>query len=299
MILHSGLWELAVLSERDPGEGRWHDHVVGSAQRTAPGMDLTVDHLRPAFGQGLLFGRGRSTGVPVPAPRREGPSLGYRSATEGHTIEGAVVRRRGAAWTAALLAGRLLWDARIDSAGVARSLPDGGDHTGSGATTEPAAWHRHRRPLDGTRASHRCRPQRTTADLSAGRRPTARETPYAFHGRGQWSGSVDVHARRGLTRWYGAAARAGQDRHAGRCVGAGRSRRAPGPDRSLVFAGLLCLGWRRQRCWHGKRAWSYGAGSWSRLVCVVDATSRPASRWRQPLPSWKRGGGVHAQTRRG
>ena len=69
VILHSGLWELAVLSERDPGEGRWHDHVVGSAQRTAPGMDLTVGHLRPAFGQGLLFGRGRSTGVPVPAPR--------------------------------------------------------------------------------------------------------------------------------------------------------------------------------------------------------------------------------------
>ena len=98
---------------------------------------MTVGQLRPAFGQGLLFGRGRSTGVPVPAPRREGPSLGYRSATEGHTIEGAIVRRRGAAWTAALLAGRLLWDARTDSAGVARSLPDGGDHTGSGATTEP------------------------------------------------------------------------------------------------------------------------------------------------------------------
>lgn len=263
VILHSGLWELAVLSERDPGEGRWHDHVVGYAQRTAPGMDLTVGHLRPAFGQGLLFGRGRSTGVPVPAPRREGPSLGYRSATEGHTIEGAVVRRRGAAWTAALLAGRLLWDARIDSAGVARSLPDGGDHTGSGATTEPAAWHRHRRPLDGTRASHRCRPQRTTADLSAGRRPAARGTSLRIPRPGAVvrlrgcarSARPDpmVQSRR-LSRT--------QDRHAGRCVGAGRSRRAPGPDRSLVFAGLLCPGWRRrQRCWHGKRAWSDGAGS--------------------------------------
>ena len=142
VILHSGLWELAVLSERDPGEGRWHDHVVGSAQRTAPGMDLTVGHLRPAFGQGCCS-----------------------------DAEDPRVCRRGAAWTAALLAGRLLWDARIDSAGVARSLPDGG-----ATHPEPAAWHRHRRPLDGTRASHRCRPQRTTADLSAGRRPAARGT---------------------------------------------------------------------------------------------------------------------------
>lgn len=301
-IVHTGPWELAALSERDPGEGRWHDHVVGYAQRTTSGMDLTVGHLRPAFGQGLLFGRGRSTGVPTPAPRREGPTLGYRSSSEGRTIEGAVVRLRGARWTAALLAGRLRWDARIDTAGIARSLPDDGDHSGSDAAT--------RGRLRGTITACRwtARAGRTDMGLSVQRLTFLRDvdlrrdgTPYAFHGRGQWSGAVDLQARRGRVRWYGAAARAGS--RIGALAGVS-GLAAAGVRVDLIgrwygpgfFSPLGAAvsgadmdderGLTAQARGRGWRAW-------------VDATTRPAPRWRQPPSAWKRGVGVHVQTRGG
>jgi hypothetical protein len=91
--------------------------------------------LRPFLGQGLLFGRGRSSGVPSASPRRDSERLGSVSVTEGPAISGAGLRLQGSWWRAVLLAGVLRWDARIDASGTAVTLLDDGDHSGSGART--------------------------------------------------------------------------------------------------------------------------------------------------------------------
>ena len=134
-ILGTGLWELALVSDRDPGERRWDDHLAGYVQRGAEHRSLTVGILRPALGQGLFFGRGRSSGVPSASPRRDSERLGSVSVTEGPAISGAGLRLQGSWWRAVLLAGVLRWDARIDASGTAVTLLDDGDHGGSGART--------------------------------------------------------------------------------------------------------------------------------------------------------------------
>ena len=95
-----GDWEVAAVGERDPGERRWFDHAVGYAHRRrgSRGLEVALGSLRPAFGQGLLFGRGRSVGVPGPRPRRDGEAVGYRSAAENRDLCGLFLRgRRGPA----------------------------------------------------------------------------------------------------------------------------------------------------------------------------------------------------------
>ncbi len=301
-ILQAGPWNLSVLNERDPGEGRWNDHVVGFAQRTGQHLDLVIGHLRPAFGQGLLFGRGRSTSVPSPMPRHDGSNLGYRSAAEGHTIRGAAIRKRSSWWTAAWLVGGLRWDARIADDGVAVSLPEDGDHSGTGTTK--------RDRLRGAVFAGRWRLHTHGADLglSVQRLSFARvvdlrreETPYAFHGRGQWATAVDLGLRRGRIRWYGAIARAGT--RLGMLAGASAI--------TVVGMRLDVLG-----RWYGPgffaplgAAASGGAMDNERGLTAqvrrrgfrlwMDVTARPAPRWRKPLPSWKRGGGVHVQRHSG
>ena len=298
-----GPWEVSMLSERDPGEARWHDHIVGYVQRTTARLDLAAGSLRPAVGQGLLFGRGGSTGVPTPAPRRDGARLGYRSSSEARTIDGVVARWRGVAWTAALLAGALRWDARLNDAAVAVSLLDDGDHSGSGAST--------RGRLRGRIVAGRwtARAGRTDLGISVQHLRFAspvdlrrQSTPYAFHGQRQSSLAADVVRRRGgRLRWYGAVAR-GADTSAalagvsglvaaglrvnllGRWYGAGffapLGGAASGADMNNEHGMTLQI---RGRGW---RSW-------------VDVTQRPSPRVRQPLSTARRAAGVHGETRRG
>jgi len=250
-----GPWELALLNERDPWEWNWHDHVVGYVQRSTSHVDVAAGSLRPVFGQGLLFGRGRSTGVPRVAPKRDGATLGYRSSAEARTIDRAAVRWRGDAFSAALLTGAIHWDARVDAEGNAVALPEDGDHSGSGEAT--------RDRLHGKVAAGRWtrRSGRTDLGVSVQRRVFGRpvylrrpDTPYAFHGQSQSSAAADVAIRNGSVVWSAAVASAGQLNTG--LVGVS----------GLVTAGLrldLLGRWyaagtlrasrrRRQRCQHGR-----------------------------------------------
>ena len=295
-----GPWELALLNERDPGEGNWHDHIVGYVQRSTNRFDVAAGSLRPAFGQGLLFGRGRSVGVPGPAPKRDVATLGYRSSAEARTIEGAAVRWRGAAWTAALLTGAIRWDARVDGEGNAVALPEDGDHSGSGDATRDRL---HGRVVAG-RWTRRL--GRTDLGLSAQRLVFGRpvdlrrpETPYAYHGQGQSSAAADVAIRRGSVRWYATAARAGH-------LSAGLAGVS-----GLVAAGLrldLLGRWYAAGLFVPLGAAASGAdmdnehgltlqARGRRWRGWADVTQRPAPRWRQPLPTRRRAAGVHGETR--
>ncbi len=126
----SKAWEASVVTERDPGERDWTDHLVGYV-RWHPvqpkQQQIVVGDLRPGFAQGLLFGRGsgRSRG----RPRRDASRLGVRSSSEGRTVRGAAATW-GELWQWSLIGGRLSWDARFDKQGNVKSLPEDGIHTG-------------------------------------------------------------------------------------------------------------------------------------------------------------------------
>ncbi|HJP32547.1 MAG TPA: hypothetical protein QGF95_18540 [Candidatus Latescibacteria bacterium] len=300
VVAQSGRWELAVLSERDPGERLWRDHAVGYVLRRGERTDLTIGHLRPAFGQGLLHGRSRSTSIPSTSPRRDGAVLGYRSAAEGRTVDGAAITRRQPDWTATGIVGVLRWDARVDDGGTARSLPEDGDHSGSGASTRAGL---HGRIAAGRWAVHTPHADLgfTVQRLFFQRAVDLRrdEIPSGFFGRRLSCAAVDVHVRRGAVRWYAAAARAG--RRLGALAGLS----------GLVAAGTridLIGRWYDPGYFAPLGAAASGADMADEHGLTVqarargwrlwmDATMRPAPRWRQPLPAWKRGGGVHLTRR--
>ncbi|MDA0335898.1 MAG: hypothetical protein O2782_12085 [bacterium] len=300
---HLGPWRLAVLSERDPGEQRWHDHVVGYVQRSSRRLDLAVGTLRPAFGQGLLFGRGMAAGVPAPTVRKDDATLGYRSAAEARTMDGAAVRWRGAAWSGALLAGVVRWDARVADEGTVRALPEGGDHSGSGEAV--------RDRLHGSMVAGRwtLRARRAEAGLSVQRTVFTRqidlrgtETPYAFRGRQLSSVAADAKGHRGALRWYAAVARAGH-RTAGLAGVSGMSAAGMHVDvlgRCYAAGFFSPLGAAASGAeMNNERGLTVQARAGRRWRAWADLTQRPAPRWRQPLPTHRRAAGVRGTTRIG
>ncbi len=300
---HLGPWQFAALNERDPGERRWHDHVVGYVQRTSRRLDLAVGTLRPAFGQGLLFGRGMATGVPTPTVRRDDATLGYRSAAEARTIDGAAVRWRGAAWSGAVLAGVVRWDARVADEGIARALPDDGDHSGSGEAA--------RDRLHGSIAAGRwtLRAGRAQAGFSVQRTVFARridlrgsETPYAFRGRQLTSAAADAKGHLGVLRWYAAVARAGH-RTAGLAGLSGMSAAGLRVDvlgRCYTAGFFSPLGAAASGAeMNNERGLTLQARAGRRWRFWADLMQRPVPRWRQPLPTHRRAAGVRGTTRIG
>ena len=208
-----GDWEVAAVGERDPGERRWFDHVVGYAHRRpgGRGLEVAVGSLRPAFGQGLLFGRGRSMGVPVPRPRRDGQAVGYRSASENRDLCGLFLRGRRGPGRFSLVAGGFRRDARLDPAGVAVSLPEDGVHTGARRDQRD----RLAGVVLGARATAGGEGARlgiTVQQLAFSRLLDLRRpgrVPEAFAGRGQTAVAADGVAGVGRARLFLAAAVAG------------------------------------------------------------------------------------------
>ena len=208
-----GAWELAAVGERDPGERRWFDHVVGYAHRRpdSGGLEVALGSLRPAFGQGLLFGRGRSMGVPEPRPRRDGEAVGYRSTAENRDLCGLFLRWRRRPGRFSLVAGGFRRDARLDSAGVAVSLPEDGIHTG----TRRAQRDRLAGMVLGARATaggERARMGVTVQHLAFSRPLDLRRpgrVPEAFAGRSQAAAAIDGLAGLGRARLFFSAAIAG------------------------------------------------------------------------------------------
>lgn len=294
----AGRWEGALLSERDPGEQDPFDHVAGYLRRTGRKVDATVGRLRPAAGQGLILGRGRSVGVPT-ATVRSGPGRpGTASAGESRALLGAAADVHGKIWSARFFVGVLRWDARLRD-GVVVSLPDDGDHAGPGA--------RVRQRLRGTGVGgHLRRTGTVTAGVTVLRLGFHRpldlrddERPAAFHGRQLHAVSVDAQGGGRHIRWAAAAARSGA-RHAAVLTVTGA--RVAGARLSLVAR-------RYERGYPALLASAPTAAGMEnesgatlrlrlgRLRIWADATRRPHPGWRAPTPGWRRRGGLHWERR--
>lgn len=301
LTARAGPWELAAVAERDPGERRWNDHAVGYAHWRGAAGDLALGHLRPAFGQGLLFGRGAGIGVPAPRPRRDGGELGSRATAESYALAGVASRRRFGALRAGLVAGRFARDARLDSLGVAVSLPEDGLHDGRGAVVRD----RLRGTVAGARAAvsgHWGQAGVTLQHLRFDRAVDLRrpgKVAWAFAGRAQASAEVDLVVRQRGARWFFAAARAGARTGlvagvAGLAVAGvrvdGLARRYDAGYFSPFGAAASGAGMDDER----------GATLQARLPGArlwLDDERRPAPRATDPLPGRRRGAGLHWERR--
>jgi hypothetical protein len=119
--------EVFVLVERDVGES-WRDFNAFYYRRTGQMGEVVVGDIRAGFAAGLVFGRGRSGGVPARFSLRDSKRLGYRSTAENGAVRGAVWRHSTKHWQWTVLAGRAALDARLDSLDIAISLPESGLH---------------------------------------------------------------------------------------------------------------------------------------------------------------------------
>ena len=187
---------LYALAEKDPGERSWRDFASAHASAELAGFEAVAGDLRPGFAQGLVFSRhGRRGGAAMPGPRRDTGATGYRSSAENHSVRGLSLRRRRPGFEAAVLAGFIRFDARVDDSGRVTSLPQSGYHVSP-------AERRNADRLGGQAGVLRLR--RDRGRLSFGttllklrfsrlvdlRRPGRVE--YAFHGRGQSTAGLDL-----------------------------------------------------------------------------------------------------------
>ena len=303
LTARAGAWELSAVAERDPGERRWLDHAVAYAHWCDAGqpVEMAVGHVQPAFGQGLLFGRGASLGVPEPRVRNDGATLGYRSTTESGVPMGVVLRGRHRGWVAGLVAGRARHDARLDTAGTAVSLPQGGLHAGSGealrdrlGSTVVGA----RLAVEGDGSRLGFTGQHLTYDRRVDLRRPGRVAD-AFTGHRQWAGAIDGVWRRGRMRLYAAVARAGGsgalvagiDRLEVSTVRIDGLARAFGGGFHSPF-GAAASG----NDMHNERGVTL-RGRWRGWVLWLDETRHPAPRWTEPVPGGARSIGLRGAHR--
>ena len=122
-----GNQQVFVLTERDAGES-WRDFYTFYYRRTGRIGEVVVGDIRAGFAGGLIFGRGRSGGVPTRLSLRDSKNLGYRSTTENGAVRGAIWRHGTERWQWSVLAGRAALDARIGDGGLVTSLPESGLH---------------------------------------------------------------------------------------------------------------------------------------------------------------------------
>ncbi|MFH1571788.1 MAG: hypothetical protein ABIL09_27610 [Gemmatimonadota bacterium] len=241
-----------LLAERDPGERRWADFASGYAAWRAGRGQVVLGHLRPAFGQGLVFGRGGSRGSSGIAPQRDRWQPGYRSSAENGAVSGvlAALHRGGA--SAAVLAARLVWDGRVDEGGTITSLPESGSHV---SPAEEASRDRLRGAAVGgcvRYAGPRGGGGAQVLGVHLGhqldlRRPD--RVAWAFHGRHHWLASADLRWQGEGQVAYGEAAVDG----GGRLAGLAGLSAGSGP---LRLAGAA---WRYPPGWHSFLGGAAGA----------------------------------------
>ena len=240
---------LYALAEKDPGERSWRDFASAYVSADLAGFEAVAGDLRPGFGQGLVFSRhGWRGGAAMPRPRRDTRATGYRSSAENQSLRGLSLRRRRPGFEAALLAGAIRFDARVDDSGRVTSLPQSGYHVSP-------AERRNADRLGGQVGVLRLRGERgrlafgTTllkvrfSRLVDLRRPGRVE--YAFTGRGQSTAGLDLVWRARRLQGFGEIAL--QDgghlgwvaglRLSGRRLGAGVLLRAYDPGYHAFFGG--------------------------------------------------------------
>ena len=201
---------LYALAEKDPGERSWRDFASAYVAADLAGVEAVAGDLRPGFAQGLVFSRhGWRGGAAMAGPRRDSRATGYRSAAENHSVRGLSLRRRRSGFEAAVLAGVIRFDARIDEFGRATSLPQSGYHVTPGERSRADR-------LGGQVGVLRLRRERgrlsfgTTLLKVRFSRPVDLRRPgrveYAFHGRGQSTAGLDLAWRARRFQGFGEVA---------------------------------------------------------------------------------------------
>ena len=277
------------LVERDPGEREWRDFSAFYYRVAGKMGEVVIGDLRPGFGAGVVFGRGRRSSVNARVPTADSVRLEYRSSGENAAVRGVVWRYGKGRWEGVLLGGRARRDGRLDDAGRGRSLPEGGDHV---TATEVAG--KDVLALDGLAGRVRWRGARWQWGITALGLDFSREldlrrkgrTPWGFVGGQQQMGAVDVRGDWGRV-WVAAEAARG----AGEwwvlygCESAGRKRDCSGAitrRASTVF-------WVRRRGHRGCRmswagVWISGAGAGGcTRRSIAGRSGRISCRWRRPM----------------
>ena len=201
---------LFVLTERDPGESRWADHVSAHLKLGYDEHRLVIGDLRPGFAQGLLFARSTRRSVTT-SIRRDSEFLGYRSAGENHSLRGVALRSRRGSLDGTLLIGRAWRDGRLGDDGQIRSMPEAGEHI---SATQLAGRDLFKAWAGAVRVRQRSRRVElgmTLIGLRFNRLVDFRRAgrvPWAFTGRGQLLCATDVRV---LTSALRMAAEIGAD----------------------------------------------------------------------------------------
>lgn len=124
------LAELAVLTERDPGEPDLTDFWTGYLVTSRiPGTDrLIFGDFRPGFGQGLILSRHYRTASTFDAARPQTPRrVAYRSSVENGAFRGLYAERTWRGLAFSVIISRNSWDAQIHEAGA--EIKIGGVHS--------------------------------------------------------------------------------------------------------------------------------------------------------------------------
>lgn len=144
--------QAALLADKDHGEDSLGDFVAGYLEvRETLGLDrIVLGDFRPAFAQGVLFGRYFGVGI-SPVKQKPPRGMGYRSSAENDALRGALVFGSVGHLRVTVLGSRAQRDARMNQEGTIEALLESGLHVtesekaGRDALTETcvagrAAW---------------------------------------------------------------------------------------------------------------------------------------------------------------
>ena len=82
------------LVERDPGEREWRDFSAFYYRVAGKMGEVVIGDLRPGFGAGVVFGRGRRSSVNARVPTADSARLEYRSSGENAAVGGVALWQR-------------------------------------------------------------------------------------------------------------------------------------------------------------------------------------------------------------
>jgi hypothetical protein len=297
-----------ILTEKDPGERRWNDHISGYASLPAADgrLRFTLGDFTAEAGQGLvLWGPYAPAAGSDPigsACRSAGGLTGVASSFEGVRFSGLAAEWSGAGQSAAVFGSTVRLDATVSDSGAVTSIRTTGLHRteseirGRGACREDALAGRWtgrfgRVSAGGTLCWTRYGRALNFAD------PERR--PFGFSGRGNWTGGADWDAsfhglrfcgewavcrgggmgriaslsvRRGGAEWCLSGRKTGADFHGPAESGSGN-----GSNETAWYAAF-----------RGRLAQKWTAEGYAQLIRHPDKT------WFDPLPSSESECGIQA-----
>ncbi len=127
-------WRSSLLTEKDPGEASWHDHITGfiESRFLSGNARVVAGSYRAEMGQGLVlwgpYGLGKGAELAAPVQKRSRGAVGYASAGESGNLFGCAAELKTGAFQFTLLASRVRQDAHVRDDGTVSSLYESGLH---------------------------------------------------------------------------------------------------------------------------------------------------------------------------